>query len=1077
MSLLLEKNPRERVQWVDVFRGVLILSVVIGHATGLFNSYIYQWHMGAFFVISGYMGKQEKRSVIHTFIYRTCTTWLPIFSSIVVMSLLSSLIYRLGYYEILFGTLPYYGVVKTIVEFLANGSIYSWWLGATWFVLVLYAVVILQRVIGQICNSNASVANLILSFILFIYGHIMAQKGLSQWNIDLIFIAQFYYAIGLYASTFVSQTLKAANAKRKLFMCILIGFVTFFVMWGNTQKFRLTMDFPSRNFNGTILDMLLVLNGTIFVFAISQLLMISTKKINNLLQFLGRNTLPIVLFHFVGFKVATGILVILDKISISELSNIVPSPEVGNKYWWFYTITSISLSLFIWKILNYFKSIRLLLGQEKEVYALQSKRILKKKPIALLDNFINNISFEYVIRKIYVQYRKLNLAYKRLIGSAIAIFALVIFPIVRQGIILNDELQAWEYRMSGLTALIQRNIQAELGQGRPLRIMAALNSACSFLFADIWISRVVQCVIFGIAIISFGCFMWKLLGDKRLATFCSLSILVFWPITFEHATPNAFNGLVFIPIIELCCSLNLLIDYVDRKKGRYLSVSILFLLIAVLGYEFMITFVPIYLLVYIYKAQIHSFKRLIRVCVPGAAFCLLYMVTLVSITHVIGGNYDGAKIGFVSIKSSVDIIKTLIKSALPGYWLFNGKYLYLFQYYGEGQRFSLRALTICVIYGLVMALLFKDRFDTSSRLNKKSYVGCTIVALLYMIIPILPNAISKIYQGNVTADHFTSLPVTSVVFFTACFLICSFVWQVLHYVHRRKVSFIIIALFIVVILPIQTMNDIFSREQYKNYTRIEFVEKLFETDVMKSLSYQCIYAPDIYKTKNTLAIPADYFMKCAERNEIKGMELTTDKNAEYMVALYENGENEWTITNQEDEIVVLAKHHLQDQYAARISENQYIQVPIQFESSDKNIYMYHFVSDSLGNWKECDSEPFSNILRKAGSTLETGVNKTGIFEDGWITDKAGLTLQSGEKGNLHIEATYDQRLSGNENIQIYMNGILAEEYAISASKINIDIPCSANSLINLKLICNFSFQATPPDIRMLSLHLDQLFVS
>lgn len=39
-----------RIQWVDVYKGIVIILVVIGHATGLFNSFIYQFHVAAFFL-------------------------------------------------------------------------------------------------------------------------------------------------------------------------------------------------------------------------------------------------------------------------------------------------------------------------------------------------------------------------------------------------------------------------------------------------------------------------------------------------------------------------------------------------------------------------------------------------------------------------------------------------------------------------------------------------------------------------------------------------------------------------------------------------------------------------------------------------------------------------------------------------------------------------------------------------------------------------------------------------------------------------------------------------------------------
>ncbi len=51
-----EKEQMERVVWCDIYKGVATVLVVIGHATGSFNQYIYQFHMAAFFFISGYTG-------------------------------------------------------------------------------------------------------------------------------------------------------------------------------------------------------------------------------------------------------------------------------------------------------------------------------------------------------------------------------------------------------------------------------------------------------------------------------------------------------------------------------------------------------------------------------------------------------------------------------------------------------------------------------------------------------------------------------------------------------------------------------------------------------------------------------------------------------------------------------------------------------------------------------------------------------------------------------------------------------------------------------------------------------------
>lgn len=50
-----------RIEWVDIYKALAIVLMVVGHATGKFNGYIYQFHMAAFFFISGITANIEKK--------------------------------------------------------------------------------------------------------------------------------------------------------------------------------------------------------------------------------------------------------------------------------------------------------------------------------------------------------------------------------------------------------------------------------------------------------------------------------------------------------------------------------------------------------------------------------------------------------------------------------------------------------------------------------------------------------------------------------------------------------------------------------------------------------------------------------------------------------------------------------------------------------------------------------------------------------------------------------------------------------------------------------------------------------
>lgn len=49
-----QSSGSARIEWVDIYKGILIVLMVVGHATGMFNAFIYQFHMAAFFFISGF---------------------------------------------------------------------------------------------------------------------------------------------------------------------------------------------------------------------------------------------------------------------------------------------------------------------------------------------------------------------------------------------------------------------------------------------------------------------------------------------------------------------------------------------------------------------------------------------------------------------------------------------------------------------------------------------------------------------------------------------------------------------------------------------------------------------------------------------------------------------------------------------------------------------------------------------------------------------------------------------------------------------------------------------------------------
>ena len=129
---------QNRPVWVDIMRGILIILVVIEHVTGRFNSYIYQFHVGAFFVLSGYVSRQDKRGVVETIYNKFMTLFLPVFSAFLLMLFVTVILVNVDLYDILFNAdMPFVGVATSINQFFTRGALYTCWLGVAWFILVL----------------------------------------------------------------------------------------------------------------------------------------------------------------------------------------------------------------------------------------------------------------------------------------------------------------------------------------------------------------------------------------------------------------------------------------------------------------------------------------------------------------------------------------------------------------------------------------------------------------------------------------------------------------------------------------------------------------------------------------------------------------------------------------------------------------------------------------------------------------------------------------------------------------------------------------------------------------------------
>ena len=362
---------------MDVLRGLLILLVVIGHATGAYNKYIYQFHMGAFFLVSGYMALPERRSVLHTAYHRLVTGYLPVLSATVFFAAATVVMRRLGLYSIFLGDSLYLGFFSTLKHLLLYGSLYVWWLGACWFILALVGAAMINRILLLLCKDRCGWLCLLLSTGLLLAGYRLAEGGGVWYSIDLMLIAQFYFTLGVWIRSHRTPDPQNLSLWKSLLGLLVTGVLVWFV----ARRFGLTVDYPDRKFSNPLADVAVSLNGTLCMYFLTAVLC-RISPLRKLLQFLGKNTLSIVIFHFLWFNLGYFILYLLGIAPVEYLQSFTPG-ELGAPWWPMFTLIGCGCSILTWKIMMRFSFLRILFGQEKDLYDALWHRICRKMPFFL----------------------------------------------------------------------------------------------------------------------------------------------------------------------------------------------------------------------------------------------------------------------------------------------------------------------------------------------------------------------------------------------------------------------------------------------------------------------------------------------------------------------------------------------------------------------------------------------------------------------------------------------------------------------------------------------------------------------
>ena len=860
-TIISDGEKKNRISWVDIYKCLAIILVVVGHATGKFNGYIYQFHMAAFFFISGYTSDLRKKRISNTIWMKFFQLYLPIISITVISLSCMNILRNNGFEGILYPEGYYPGFKMAIKLFIERGDVYAPWLGACWFIITLFWVTIVQKLVLRIAGNRYNAGYVIMTFALYGLGYIL----LNTSPFDLIFIAQFYFGIGTICNNIMGKYISGNENKRRFLLPIPVAILNISIMHILLQIGGCTVDWPSRTFSNPIKNALIAFNGILLLLMISVLadfLIRNLFVVRKLLTYIGKNTFGIVVFHFAFFKVCFVIMYKLNILDVADLAQNVPPTDIGNVYWPILTVVGMGGSLAVWTVISKIPILNIFFGMKKEEYlSWYNKLLINTYMVKLLS------IYKYVCAKIK--------NWAKLIEKSsiwfVCVFALIIavcIPLYRAGIIINDELQARFWGMQGFVQLYKHYFVELIFKGRILQVfIVPISLYLGFLSSNIWVFKIIQLFSILLIVILWGCLIYRIFGNRKLASIVSTLQLIWIPISFEHTEPNAFLTLYDFPYCLLIVSVILWIFYLehsDRKKVLVASMILLF--ISECSYEGFVTFVVPFILIGVYKLGFNRILKDIKTYLYPVAVTIVYLVLYVVCGKLFPSNYSGNQIGISSIGESLHIIMQLLAVTIPGFYRIDAKYRDLYNYYKIIHPINQFSAVIIGIVLLTSSIILYNAFKKSQNSSKRltsgvllKDVGVVIGVMFSCACIMVPISVASMYQGIVGDNGFLGLPVTWFGYFLTVTAIGYVIWRILQHTSNKLISAVIVAVICVMTCTIQTENHIFADEQSENYERLVYMEDFCSSGMLDVFNNEELYVADFYTQKNLLYIHDGYW--------------------------------------------------------------------------------------------------------------------------------------------------------------------------------------------------------------------------
>jgi fucose 4-O-acetylase-like acetyltransferase len=286
---------KSRLNWVDIARGIGIITVLYGHAISgdSFRHIIYAFHMPLFFFLSGIVFNPQKNSQFFPFVIKNIRT-------ILIPYLLFSVL-SYGIWLLSRSSLPQVNELLTHMASILYGNSNGLFFNVVlWFLPCLFVTRLVFWVFTHFIKNLSRILFVLIGLSIISYIFSLVFPGIKlPFGIETAFTATVFYGLGYIWNSKGKKVMQQIQVPSFAFIGILLV-VTIVFASINFNLYGYQIDMRLNRYSNYVFFYIAALSGISAVVLGSMVL-----KKNSLLEKIGKYSLPLFVWHIIIFTYLT----------------------------------------------------------------------------------------------------------------------------------------------------------------------------------------------------------------------------------------------------------------------------------------------------------------------------------------------------------------------------------------------------------------------------------------------------------------------------------------------------------------------------------------------------------------------------------------------------------------------------------------------------------------------------------------------------------------------------------------------------------------------------------------------------